>query len=89
MTFLRGVKANVKQLFAERAYKSLAELKSTNTNYKQVYRENHKTNFELPIEWRNKKNFRRTPYEQQRDQRQPAVMEARTCWLRDRDDGPQ
>ncbi|GBP82773.1 hypothetical protein EVAR_94931_1 [Eumeta japonica] len=49
MTFLRGLKANVKPLFAARAYISLVELKSAITNYKQVYEENRETIYDLPI----------------------------------------
>ncbi|GBP57984.1 hypothetical protein EVAR_82623_1 [Eumeta japonica] len=56
MTFLRELKANVKLLFAARAYKSLAELKSLITNYKQVYEENCETTYDLPMEWGTKEN---------------------------------
>ncbi|GBP15252.1 hypothetical protein EVAR_92250_1 [Eumeta japonica] len=56
MTFLRGLKANFKHIFAARAYKSLAELKSAITNYKQVYEENQETTYGLPMEWGTKGN---------------------------------
>ncbi|GBP98116.1 hypothetical protein EVAR_69398_1 [Eumeta japonica] len=48
--------ANVKPLFAARAYKSLADLKSTITNYKEVYEENCETIYDLPMEWGTKEN---------------------------------
>ncbi|GBP47716.1 hypothetical protein EVAR_14247_1 [Eumeta japonica] len=53
MTFLRGSKANVKPLFAARAYKTLAELKSAITNYCE---ENRETTHDLPMEWGTKEN---------------------------------
>ncbi|GBP61150.1 hypothetical protein EVAR_46802_1 [Eumeta japonica] len=56
MTFLRGFKRNVKPLFAAQAYKSLTELKSAITNYKQVYEENREITYDLPMEWGTKGN---------------------------------
>ncbi|GBP32291.1 hypothetical protein EVAR_86123_1 [Eumeta japonica] len=50
------MKANVKPLFVARNYKSLADLKSTITNYKEVYEENRETIYDLPMEWGTKEN---------------------------------
>ncbi|GBP71973.1 hypothetical protein EVAR_45287_1 [Eumeta japonica] len=89
MTFLRGLKANVKPLFAARAYKSLADLKSTITNYKEVYEENRETIYDLPMEWGIKEN---SPMHPTTDKEinvrppEPARTKARPYWFRDRGD---
>ncbi|GBP46596.1 hypothetical protein EVAR_95058_1 [Eumeta japonica] len=89
MIFLRGLKANVKPLFAARAYKSLADLKSTITNYKEVYEENRESIYDLPMEWGIKEN---SPMHPTSDKEinlrppEPARTEARPYWFRNRGD---
>ncbi|GBP09895.1 hypothetical protein EVAR_92442_1 [Eumeta japonica] len=69
---------------------SLAELKSAITNYKQVYKENRDTTYDLPIEWENKGASQEYLTSNELiDIRplQPARTEARPYWFRDRSDG--
>ncbi|GBP54977.1 hypothetical protein EVAR_50422_1 [Eumeta japonica] len=89
MDFIKSPKRNVKPLFAARAYKSLAELKSVISNYKQVYEEDRETTCDLPMEWGTKENFQEHPESNDNiDIRPPqtARMEARPYWFRDRGD---
>ncbi|GBP87897.1 hypothetical protein EVAR_66376_1 [Eumeta japonica] len=89
MTFLRGLKANVKPLFAAQNYKSLADLKSTITNYKEVYEENRETTYDLPMEWGTKENSRTHPTSDKKINvrpPEPIRTEARPYWFRDRGD---
>ncbi|GBP86981.1 hypothetical protein EVAR_64110_1 [Eumeta japonica] len=65
------MKANVKPLFAARAYKSLVELKSAITNYKQVCEESRETTYDLPMQWGNKEGSQE--HYKQRDNRLKAA----------------
>ncbi|GBP68630.1 hypothetical protein EVAR_43961_1 [Eumeta japonica] len=89
MTFLRGLKANVKPLFAARAYKSLTDLKSAIANYKQFYEENRETTYNLPMKWGTEEN---SPIHPARDKKidvrppESTRMKARPYWFCDRGD---